>query len=94
MRKIFTPKIKLKIALEALKGQRTIAEISGIYDVHPTQIAAWKKRLLGEAETVFSGKRKKKQKDSEEFTNTLYEQIGKKDVEIAWLKKKIGLFDS
>jgi len=93
MRKVFTPKLKLKIALEALKGQRTIAEISGIYDVHPTQIAAWKKRLLVDAEEIFSSKRKTKQKSNEEFVSTLYERIGKKDVEIAWLKKKIGLFD-
>jgi len=93
MRKVFTPKLKVKIALEALKGQRTIAEISSIYQVHPTQIAAWRRRLVADAEGIFSSKRKVKQKNNEEFVSTLYEQIGKKDVEIAWLKKKIGLFD-
>lgn len=93
MRKVFTPKLKVKIALEALKGQKTIAEISSIYQVHPTQIAAWRKRLVADAEEIFSQKRKKKKKDNQEFVSTLYEQIGKKDVEIAWLKKKIGLFD-
>lgn len=94
LRKIFTPKLKVKIALEAIKAEKTIAQISGLYGVHPTQINAWKKKLLKGSEDVFSQKRKKKEKNKNEFINALYERIGKKDVEIAFLKKNIGIIDN
>ena len=94
LRKIFTPKLKVKVALEAIKAEKTIAQIAGLYGVHPTQISAWKRRLLEESEGIFSQKRKKKEKNKDEFINALYEQIGKKDVEIAFLKKNIGIIDN
>ena len=82
LRKIFTPKLKVKVALEAIKAEKTIAQIAGLYGVHPTQISAWKKRLLEESEGIFSQKRKKKEKNKDEFINALYEQIGKKNIGI------------
>ena len=94
LRKIHTPKLKVKVALEAIKAEKTIARIAGLYGIHPTQISAWKKKLLEESEDIFSQKRKKKEKNKDEFINALYEQIGKKDVEIAFLKKNIGIIDN
>jgi len=94
LRKVHTPKLKVKIALEALKAEKTMAQISGLYGVHSTQISAWKKRLLEGAEDIFSQKRKKREQNKDEFINSLYERIGKKDVEIAFLKKNIGIIDN
>ena len=94
LRKIFTPKLKVKVALEAIKAEKTIAQIAGLYGVHPTQISAWKRKLLEESESIFSQKRKKREQNKNEFINALYEQIGKKDVEIAFLKKNIGIIDN
>ena len=94
LRKNFTPKRKVKIALEAIKEQKTISQISGLYGVHSTQISTWKKKLIDESENIFSQKRKRREQNKDEFISTLYEQIGKKDMEIAFLKKNIGIIDS
>ena len=45
-RRQFTSQFKAKVAMEAMKGQRTIGELAGLYQVHPSRIAAWKKRLV------------------------------------------------
>lgn len=92
LRKVHPPAFKAKVALEAIKEQKTIAELSSIYSIHPTQITRWKSQALTGLEELFSGKPKESEKD-EELTRDLYEQIGKLKVELDWLKKKVGLIE-
>ena len=79
---------KAKVALEAVKGEKTMAQLSSEYGVHPHQIGLWKKRLLSELPSLFSDKRKKSNNDREDLEGELYRQIGQLKVELEWLKKK------
>ncbi len=82
---------KARVALEAVKGEKTIAQLSSEYSVHPNQIRQWKKKLLEELPALFSGKRRSEEKDRDEFEAELYRQIGQLKVELEWLKKKSKL---
>lgn len=90
MRKKLNAAFKAKVALEALKGQKTLAELARLYEVHPNQIGQWKKKVLEELPQVFNGKRDKVHKDQAELVDELYRQIGQQKVELDWLKKKSG----
>lgn len=91
-RKKFTTAEKAKIALEAIKADLTIAQISSRYDVHPTQINLWKKQALLHLPDAFSDK-STRQKESHEYELAeLYKQIGKLKVENDFLKKKSEVF--
>jgi len=81
---------KVKVALAAARGQKTIAELAKEYKVHPTQIVQWKKQMLDSFPEIFSLRRKKDQQEQELLTNELYQQIGQLKVELDWLKKKSG----
>lgn len=94
MRKVFTPKQKAEVALAALKGEQTTAQIASTYEVHPTQIAAWKKQALEGMTEVFSDKRKKENQDQDKLIEELYKTVGQRDIELAWLKKKLSPFKS
>lgn len=93
MRKSFSPEFMAKVALAAIKGDMTTAELSSKYEVHRSQINNWRKRALEEFREIFRGKRDKSSKDSEKITDELYRQIGQLKVENDWLKKKAALFD-
>ena len=82
---------KAKVALEAVKEEKTIAELAGQYEVHPSQIAKWKKQLLESLPDIFSSRGQNRQQDQEALTAQLYQQIGQLKVELDWLKKKSGL---
>ena len=88
IRKKYDAALKAKIALEAVKGDKTIREISSIYGVHSSQIMKWKKQLLEELPSIFSDKRAKTEKEREDLEAELYRQIGQLKVELEWLKKK------
>jgi len=88
MRKHHDAAFKAKVALEAVKGEKTVAQLSSKYGVHPNQIRQWQRRLLEELPVVFSDKRKKGEKDRDELEDELYRQIGQLKVELEWLKKK------
>ena len=79
---------KAKVALEAIKGEKTLAQLSSEFGVHANQIGQWRKQLLKELPTLFSDRRKKKDKDQEELISELYKQIGQMKVELDWLQKK------
>lgn len=89
-RKKHAPAFKAKVALEAAKGEHTMAELSSQYGVHPNQIAKWKRQLLDELPELFI-KKGSKNKESQELQNVLYQEIGQLKVELDWLKKKSGL---
>ena len=91
MKKVHDAVLKAKVALEALKGERTMAQLSSQYGVHPNQIGRWKKELLERLPEIFSGKWRKKHKTEAEMIEELYKQIGQLKVENDWLKKKSQL---
>jgi len=88
MRKQYEASFKAKVALEALKGEKTMAQLASEYDVHPNQIGRWKTELLEKLPELFSDRRKRVDKDREETEAELYRQIGQLKVELDWLKKK------
>jgi transposase len=91
-RKQHTPVFKAQVALAALKGDRTINELAGTFGVHPTNIHAWKKQLLAGAEDVFSNGARVASAAGETAQAELYEQIGRLQMELAWVKKKAAAF--
>jgi transposase-like protein len=94
MKKVFTSEQKASVAVAAIKDQQTINQISAAYEVHPTQIGLWKKQALHGLKEVFSDKRKKENKTNDQLIAELYQTIGKRDMELAWLKKKLEPFAS
>lgn len=87
---MYTPKQKASIALQALKG-KSASELASQYQVHPNAIGKWRKVLEGEAEKLFSDKRKKENYSKDRIIEELYKTIGQREVEISWLKKKFNL---
>ena len=90
-RKRYDAALKAKVALEALKGQRTANEIGSAYSVHPNLVAQWKKQALEQLPEIFSSGRARATQEEAELRNQLYQQIGQLKVELDWLKKKSGL---
>jgi putative transposase len=91
MRKRYDGSFKARVALEAIRGERTVSEIAAVYGVHPNQISKWKKQALDELPKIFSGRYEKTEVQGKELTDQLYQQIGQLKVELDWLKKKAGL---
>jgi transposase len=91
-RKKYTPAEKAEIALEAIKCELTLAQISSKYGVHATQINAWKKQLLAHLPEAFSDKSKQEKIAHSHEISELYEQIGRLKVENDFLKKKSEVF--
>jgi transposase-like protein len=89
-RKRYSASLKAKVALEAIKGQRTVSEIASEYGVHPNLITKWKKQVIEESPAIFSDKKERVDKQSQELESELYRQIGQLKVELDWLKKKSG----
>ena len=92
-RKSFTAEFKSKVAVEAIKGHRTISELAAEFGVHTSQINAWKKQLLECGAQAFSGKKQFEASAIEAERDRLYAQIGKLQVQLDWLKKKTGHLD-
>lgn len=80
--------VKAKVAVEAIKGEKTIAQIAGEYGIHPNQIRLWRDRALAALPAVFSKGTAKNEKAHEELEEELFRQIGRLKVENDWLKKK------
>ena len=88
MRRTLDAGFKARVAIEAIRGDKTIAELSSVYEVHGNQVSQWKRDLLEAAPTVFQGKRKRRKQETDE--GVLYEEIGRLKVELDWLKKKVA----
>jgi len=91
LRRKHTPSFKAKVALEAIKEQKTSAELASQYQVHPGQIRNWKALATKGLIDLFTDKRKSRDQDREELIQELYRQIGQQKVDLDWLKKKAGL---
>ena len=87
-RKQHTAAVKAQVALAALQGDRTVRELASHYGGHPTLIHGWKKLLLDQAETLFVNG-SKAAIDGEAEKAELFEQSGRLQMELAWLKKKL-----
>ncbi len=85
-RKTHTAAFKAQVALAAHKGDKTVNDLAGHFGVHPTLIHAWKKQLAGGAPDVFASGAKA---DAETRQAELFEQIGRLEMELEWLKKKL-----
>lgn len=93
MRKSYPAAFKAKVALEAVKGDKSLAELAAKYEVHPNQIGQWRKALLAGLPELFGDQRRKKEKRAGDETAKLYEEIGRLKVERDWLKKKADELD-
>ena len=82
---------KGRVALEAVRGLKTMAQLASEYEVHPIQIGKWKKQLLDGVGEIFARRREKQEEDEAALRARLYQQIGQLQVELDWLKKKAGL---
>src|SRR5271169_4906263 len=93
LRRVHSPAFKAKVALEAIRETKTLAELSSLYGVHTTQIKQWKQQAIALLTEGLGDKRKQHEKDKEELVEDLYKQIGKQKVAIDWLKKNIGIIE-
>jgi transposase-like protein len=89
-RKQYSKVVKAQVALDAIKGQKTVAEISSEYGVHASQIGGWKKQLLDNAAELFSRAKGSNERKQAAERDTLYQKVGQLQVEVDWLKKVGG----
>ena len=89
-RRKHSPAFKAKVALEALKGQETVAQLAARYEVHPGQIQAWEKALLEGASGVFGNGKEQKSKNDAALITRLYQEIGQLKVERDFLAERSG----
>ena len=94
MRKNYTSDFKAKVALSAIREDKTMAELASKFEVHRAQIQKWKKDALNELPQIFSSKSTKKNKENSQLIDELYKQVGQLKVENDWLKKKVDLIHS
>ena len=90
-RRNHSPGFKAKVALAAVRGERTVADLAQQFDVHPNQIQDWKKKLVAHAETLFgNGGSSAGAENAERKTQTLHAMIGQLTMEKDFLSKALG----
>lgn len=88
----YSADFKAKVAIAAIKGDKTINELAAFFSVHPNQVMTWKKQALATIPDAFSSRLARQAHDDEDLKARLYQEIGQLKVELDWLKKKAGLF--
>ena len=89
-RKNYSPELKAKVAIEAIKGKKTISQIASDFGVHPILVTRWKKQFLENSHKVFSHNADK-EKELQKTIDGLYKQIGQLKIERDFLSRKLGL---
>ena len=89
-RRKHSPAFKAKVALEALEGKDTVAQLAARHEVHPGQIQAWKKALVEGASGVFSNGKEQKGRNAAALIARLYQEIGQLKVERDFLAERSG----
>lgn len=92
-RKRYEASFKARVALAAVRGDRTMSELASSFGVHGSLIAQWKRKLLANAEQLFSEPSNGEKEDRAALVEELHKQIGQLHVELEWLKKKAAQFD-
>jgi len=87
MRTKQSAEFKAKVALAAIRGEKTINELATVFSVHPNQITAWKRAAQDGLAAVFDSKKAKSSKADEKLKEELYRHIGQLKIELDWLKK-------
>jgi putative transposase len=91
-RRTHSPEFKARVAMEAISGRKTIQEIAADHGIHPIQVSQWKKQLLEGASELFARGKKNQAKDESQAKEAeLFQQIGRLQMELEWLKKKSQL---
>lgn len=88
-RKRYSADFKAKVAVEALKEQKTLSELANQYQIHSVQISNWKKQLLDGSALIFKNSTNNHQKKQQDLEAYLYQEIGRLKIELDWLKKKL-----
>jgi transposase-like protein len=95
-RRRFSAEFKARVVRAAMREDKTLAELATQFDIHPNQITEWKRQVLEAMPEVFGRRKAAEAKATEDHESRLYEQIGKLQVELEWVKKKarqLGLDD-
>jgi transposase-like protein len=93
-RKQYSAAFKARVAIEAIRGEKTLSQLGSQFKVHPIQIAKWRKSALDQLPELFvDGRMRKGTVAVDNGNNALYEEIGRLKVELDWLKKKVGVLD-
>ena len=92
-RKQHSPRFKAQVAVEAIRGEKTLSQLGSQFKVHPIQIAKWRKSALEHLPELFVDGRTRQNGNVQAESDALYEQIGRLKVELDWLKKKVGMLD-
>ena len=91
-RRTHSPEFKARVAMEAISGRKTIQEIAADHAIHPIQVSQWKRQLLDGASELFTRGQKSKDKEEGQAKEAeLFQQIGRLQMELEWLKKKSQL---
>ena len=93
LRRRHDAKFKAKVALEALKEQKTTSQLSQQYELHPNQISDWKRVIIDRSSELFESASPNPEPDLDTITAPLYQQIGQLKVEMDFLKKKLKQLD-
>ena len=88
-RKRYSAEFKAKVALDAIKEQKTLSDLSNQYQIHSVQISNWKKQLLDGSALIFKNSTNNNQQKQQNLEAHLYQEIGRLKIELDWLKKKL-----
>lgn len=92
-RRQYSAEYKFKVAMAAVRGDKTVSQLASEMGIHPNQISGWKRQLLEEGPQVFSREKSKEGEEQAAQEAELFEQIGRLKMELEWLKKKAALFN-